>query len=153
MSFWSSIKHAINSTIGTSEFKPLDEIIKGQKSLVVSDNIYCTLLSTSKSADSTNTEVELCSFQMNGDGSFKFKCYASYSQYSGSVIVYRNNVATEYISIEKNTGSYIYSDTIKAEKNDVIRLTVKRGSGGSSGCKEVYMCADMVDNSVIEIIS
>lgn len=30
MSFWAGIKHALNSTLGTSNFKPLDTIIKEQ---------------------------------------------------------------------------------------------------------------------------
>ena len=38
---WAQIKLALNSSLGTKEFKPLDELIKGQKTLIASDNLYC----------------------------------------------------------------------------------------------------------------
>ena len=44
MGFWADIKYALNSTLGTSDFKPLNTLIidaiKGQRTLAPSDNIF-----------------------------------------------------------------------------------------------------------------
>lgn len=44
MGFWSEIKYALNSTLGTKDFKPLNEIIRDEilngNGLVSSDNLY-----------------------------------------------------------------------------------------------------------------
>lgn len=37
MGFWAGIKYALNSTLGTDDFKPLDQIIIGQKRFSASD--------------------------------------------------------------------------------------------------------------------
>lgn len=34
MGFWSGIKHALNSTLGTSGFSPLDKIVKDSTHIV-----------------------------------------------------------------------------------------------------------------------
>lgn len=36
---WAKIKKAINSTLGTDEFKPLDKLIQGEKRLIANDTI------------------------------------------------------------------------------------------------------------------
>lgn len=40
MSFWSGIKHALNSTLGTEQFQPLDEIVTKQWTIIASDDVY-----------------------------------------------------------------------------------------------------------------
>lgn len=37
---WDKIKHALNSTLGTPDFKPLNEIIMQEKDLAASDYVY-----------------------------------------------------------------------------------------------------------------
>lgn len=44
MGIWSGIKHAINSTLGTSEFQPLDKIIKSQRTYAASSDILVPLV-------------------------------------------------------------------------------------------------------------
>lgn len=39
MGLWTGIKHALNSTLGTENFQPLDKIIEGQRTLAASDNV------------------------------------------------------------------------------------------------------------------
>lgn len=87
MSFWAGIKHALNSTLGTSNFKPLDAIIKeqingavdeltseitsgqtrvisdigntvvAQTRIVASDDAYATIAGGSVETKPVNTEV------------------------------------------------------------------------------------------------
>ena len=42
MGIWKEIKYALNSTLGTKDFKPLDELIIQQTKMVVSDEVYET---------------------------------------------------------------------------------------------------------------
>jgi hypothetical protein len=44
MSIWAGIKHALNSSLGTSDFQPLDKLIRFEgKKLVASDNPFLTV--------------------------------------------------------------------------------------------------------------
>ena len=43
MGFWSGIKHALNSTLGTEDFKPLDRLMYEGKALQPSDELYYLL--------------------------------------------------------------------------------------------------------------
>ena len=40
MSIWKEIKYALNKSLGTKDFKPLDELIIQQTKMVVSDEVY-----------------------------------------------------------------------------------------------------------------
>ena len=42
MGLWAEIKYALNSKLGTKDFKPLDELIIQQTKMVVSDDLYET---------------------------------------------------------------------------------------------------------------
>lgn len=46
MGFWAGIKHALNSTLGTEDFIPLDKLIKGQRTLAASDTTIAVLVNT-----------------------------------------------------------------------------------------------------------
>jgi len=44
MGIWTEIKHALNSTLGTEKFKPLDKIIEGQKLFVTGGPVIANLI-------------------------------------------------------------------------------------------------------------
>ena len=54
MGFWAGIKHALNSTLGTSDFTSLDDIIAKQFTLIQSDDVYANLDSFSVSTTREN---------------------------------------------------------------------------------------------------
>ena len=63
MGFWTGIKHALNSTVGTREFQPLDKIIKGQRTLAPADSVLAVISSGSIKADnSENKKISGASF-------------------------------------------------------------------------------------------
>ena len=84
MGLWSAIKHAMNSTLGTSEFEPLDKIIKGQRIYVATDSF--TLLKLS------GNPLDLDSYE---DPSEK-KLYSFSTQLAGTVNLTIPLVATSY---------------------------------------------------------
>lgn len=47
MGFWSGIKHALNSTLGTADFQPLDKIFTNNISIGASDMVLKALISSS----------------------------------------------------------------------------------------------------------
>lgn len=140
MGFWAGIKYAINSTLGTSDFKPLDKMILGMRSLQASDNVYMTL-SGFPSAAPNNGQTEIVSHPQSitpyTSGSLKFKVYY--------VTVQSGYTSPElYFNVYIN-GSRAYRDTlspgpsgtttehtlqISYQAGDVITLEVSVKSGG-----------------------
>ena len=76
MGIWAEIKHAINSTLGTEDFKSLDKIIRSMRSLQASDDVYMNLIPLSISSVSygkTQTFTSSQSLTAYSSGSLKLK--------------------------------------------------------------------------------
>lgn len=72
MGIWGEIKYAINSTLGTRDFKPLNEIIMQTKDLAASNTLYKIVFPTSHSQDlSRNKDNVLFKFKANRNGSIR----------------------------------------------------------------------------------
>ncbi len=71
MGLWAGIKHALNSTLGTSDFKPLDKLISekidGVRTLGASDATIIVVGSGSAS----NSTTHLLQFKANVSGSMR----------------------------------------------------------------------------------
>lgn len=157
MSIWAGIKHALNSTLGTSDFKPLDELIMYEnKQLSASDNVYMTipietvtLSSTATSTSAASSEIiDICKFKLKVTGSIRVSLNVSLydgannSNYSavGYVYVYINGVQKH--SFYKDTSSLDTAGTltddvtgdISFNKGDIITLKaqLKSNTAGSS---------------------
>jgi hypothetical protein len=142
-------KYALNSTIGTSDFKPLDQIIEGQKSLVVSDNIYATLWDKNTYLD----DGDLVKFKMNVNGSAKLKYYnVAISGDELYLQVFRNSTIVSNLRVPALTTERQHeSDTFIFEKGDEITLTVHEY--GTSYLGAVYLMADIIDGSALTILN
>lgn len=142
-------KYALNSTIGTDEFKPLDKIIAGQKALVVSDNIYATLWDKNTYLDNG----DLVKFKMNVNGSAKLKYHDV--KISGDELylqVFRNSTIVSNLRVPaSSTAQQHESNTFIFEKGDEIILTVSEYGMSSLGA--VYLMADMIDGSALTILN
>lgn len=86
MSIWKEIKYALNSTIGTNKFKPLDELIALERDLVASDNLYRYIYDPNNVSSSghyynfqfTSSDdskwYAVFKFIADANGSIRFKC-------------------------------------------------------------------------------
>lgn len=134
MSIWAEIKHALNSTIGTNKFKPLntllEDAINSQKGLAPSNDIYMTVV------DLGNQEIvsyeKLQIFTANWPGSFvlSFDLRPSTSGKPVRYSVYKNGnvyktIDTPYLSAGANTVESI----VAVDAGDIIGLKVEPGLG------------------------
>lgn len=163
MSIWTEIKHALNGTLGTDKFKPLDVIlhdeIKSHKGLVASDNLYKVILDLGSSRIELYNKPEL--FRVNWDGSFKLS-FNVFLQGGGTGYrtfgyrVYKNGEIYRDISTGSNDVVPTVDVLVDAKVGDVIGLKLLYGRGGTSVTpylgQGVYVYANEVDLTAIDVL-
>lgn len=146
MSIWKEIKKAINSTLGTSDFKPLDQIITDGKGLVASDNLYYRL--NSYSGDELTT---MLTATMNVKGSMRIKASASGfgSSERVTVTVYKNNSLSASVTVT-STSTEVSTD-FSFNAKDSIRVEAARNNT-LGHTVTLWLCATPIDISGITVI-
>lgn len=153
MGFWSGIKHALNSTLGTSEFKPLDKIIEGQRTLAASDSVIKVLLSTSQNISSSQLTVGSFTPQVDGSvrisGKFTLKSLGSAS----STLVLRvylgtSQVALTSVNLTNTQSEYTAIRDLSVTKGNTYVVKVSSDSGMTAN--SVNVCANVIDTSLVE---
>ena len=150
MGFWAGIKYALNSTLGTSEFQSLDKIIKGQKSLIKSQNLYYSFpeLTFENVTSGKENEVikELIKFKCSGS------CRIVASKITGvsylGIYVYINGTQVA-------TGSDVLSAEVNFKVNDVLSIGLTEYVNSQKytvNINDLGIYADVIDNSVIELL-
>lgn len=124
MSIWAAIKYAINSTLGESNFEPIDKLIKNQKTLYASENDYAVLygaevtIGVEEYGHKKIFDIPI-SITMRGAGSFRFSCEIKGSSNArAKLIVIKNGDETpsgeastpSSAYAEIYTSDYVYSD-------------------------------------------
>ena len=102
MGIWAEIKYALNSTVGTDLFRPLDKIINGTKVLQPSDeNLYDLYTLSNDEMTSAVPQKHINSFRTYLSGTVKLILKGQYRKRTSdntspngtiSAIIYRNNV-------------------------------------------------------------
>lgn len=150
MGFWVGIKRAINSTLGTSEFQSLDKIIKGQKSLIKSDNLYYSFPQvTYQNVTSGNNEVikELIKFKCSGSCRIVAEDMTGVSMLWSRVYINGTQVATG--------GSNTLSAEVNFKANDVLSIGLGESVNSQKytvNINDLRIYADIIDNSALEIL-
>lgn len=109
MSMWAGIKYAINSTLGTSDFKPLDKMYKDSLVLVGDRNAI-----TSKKNFGTST---------------RFGDVATIGNYSGIVNVY---VYTAWTSTGRRRGLFsIYKNGVRVYDSPIVLVSSSTDEQGA----------------------
>ena len=129
MSIWKEIKYALNKSLGTKDFKPLDELIIQQTKMVVSDDVYETFedweFAVPPEEGITKTYPIQLSMTRYGEMQLIGDMYRSNEVWGRAVLrVYHNDA--EIYSLSKNAGSgensTSFNITINFKPNDKIRL-------------------------------
>lgn len=150
MGIWAEIKHAINSTLGTNEFIPLDKLIKSQRTLGASDS---TLIVLSNSTTSTGSIVKtIGTVKSNVKGNVRLRIYGygtsgvtalnpyhawvedSFGSVVGSIIMGTNS--------EYNWYSVDFS--VKPEENYTVYIQHSRGD-------KFIIGASVIDGSMMTL--
>lgn len=127
MSIWAEVKKALNSTIGTSNFKPLNELYLDSRYMYASDNTIVHTIATSGSDGLFLTKIKI-----NIPGSYRIKAFVD-----GVV-------------------HYVLKSTIYVEKNGIViasspTLTVATGSdtSGVTSCDFTANSGDIINVKVL----
>ena len=148
-------KYAINSTLGTEDFKPLDKIITDGKSLISSDNLYYQIFVGEKRIFGYDIEKTFKipkKIKFNLNGAINLKCYLyNTSDRNYAVLdVYKNNVL--YKSLIGAPQETLSSQLIEVNKKDEFYFIFKntsRGTDNISHLKDLFIYADVIDTSGI----
>lgn len=166
MGFWSGIKHALNSTLGTSDFQSIDKMILGTKGLVESDNLYLnTGINESFTASLSSNQVirrEVSStIKANWSGSIKLGFVANTNQPSSNrtyVEVYKNDSKIYSYPVSQTTLNVPISSIVVA-KGDIIKIGFLMQTGSIAdtvnfnvSVQDVKIFADLKDTSGISIL-
>ena len=117
MGFWAEIKHALNSTLGTKEFKPLDKIIRDSYYVYASDDLLKTLYD--ETFDGSNTNVDLTTIGTIGlPGTIKLRIEVDTSGSGGS------NTSRMYVGVEGNLKTI---DISNGEVTTYVLIDAKKG--------------------------
>ena len=145
MGFWTGIKRAINSTLGTSSFKPLDKIIKdvvdGQRTLAASDSVIKVINSTPSSISNTfltskNGSVRIIATLYGGDNIIPARVWV-YDTFTNQTIL-------ELTSYSANGIVQSGDINVVAEKRYGISVT--------HGTATIKIGANVVDTSLVKVI-
>lgn len=133
---WAEIKKAINSTLGTNNFKPLNEIFQDSMVLYASDNSI---------ANYTDANAKV---KVNYSGTCRIKAVVKGSTYSissgAALVVYiNNNNSASYSITFSDTGvtrTFTPSLDINVSKGDTISVGYTTGSGVSITIQSWSLC-------------
>lgn len=147
MGIWAGIKHALNSTLGTDDFKPLDEIIRGQRTLAASD---ATIAVISGSQDYVRSGAVLPSFVAKTKGVVRVTVSgAMVDAMIGEVylLILRDGNKVESLYFSTKAGA-TYSVDVSVEEGSEISFEISKGV---FDCKYIHIGAQIVDGSLFEV--
>ena len=147
MSIWAGIKHALNSTLGTKDFKPLDKIIsndfKNQWSMYASDDIYYPLSNLTGAVYRGESEWFYYpqKFKMNCNGSVRIKGdFFSGLNREGAMAqfaIFKNADFVTYYTISKLEEATVYYD-LNFKQGDIISFGLYASLGSSADWTSAY---------------
>ena len=143
-------QYAINSTLGTDEFKPLDQIVKGQKTIIASERPLAMLL-VGDSKSYKDGDI-IATFVSNTNGTAKLYAERAYSNYKTATIYATiNDVNYGKISLSTNTYEDVFGKPFSIKKGDVVNITISKDGNDYVKVNNLTLCADIIDGSLITI--
>ena len=152
---WAEIKNAVNSTVGTNNFKPLNEIIRGNWNLIESDKVYISEVPEYTSSSGTYNISN--SFRFKAPGTAEIRLIASYAANTTyDFEIYKNGAIYKTISESGNdaASNTTIRDTISFVENDLItfRLVRKKGSDSPSMSEIAVLCEAVYAPILVESV-
>lgn len=155
---WAGIKTALNSTMGTSEFKSLDQLIDEKRDLVASDDLYRYIFTGRRdyalsTAQSGTNQYTVAKFKTNRNGSLRLK-YAATQNSTKSVAIKIIKGTTEIIKAVNQTQT-VFSEDIDFNKNEDVEIKIMLQTSNSvvnASVENLSICARELDLSGITIL-
>ncbi len=147
---WGEIKKAINSTIGTAGFQPLDAIIKGQKTFVASDNTMIVLSAQSEKTWSDGATIGTFTPKTSGSVRLMAEIGNGYSERDAGIMVQKNGITVTDFYADSGVMRVMSAD-FQAEADATYTLIIAvTGTGYTAKTNYIRICADIVDGSLFE---
>lgn len=151
---WGYIKKALNSTLGTDKFRPLDKLFLKDKALVASDDLY-VIIDSAVSLEVNTTVKSTKKIKMLNSGSVKIGAVSSTptkSDYYSCINVYLNDSDLDQLYFDHTENQSVFSETtINFSENDVITLEYQSPQYQKCGFSNVALYGRIVDVSLIEV--
>lgn len=152
---WEEIKYAVNSTLGTDEFLPLDEIIKNLKTYVASDEHIIDLVTSQISVQAISTTPVQIGFikpKVNGSIRLKVTGYRVTTGYNLNLGISRDGGEIEQVGSFSTSEDTLTEDIIIHNNEEIsILVYTNRGNGYVTGdITSASINASVVDTSMIE---
>ena len=141
MGLWAGIKHALNSTLGTDNFKPLNELVRDEilrgNGLIASENIYYPNLINETITYNTGVNYDKeypfeLKFNVNGSADLRVDSLLQGVK-NGKLEIYKNGEYYASISLPKHVNSepYVRIQNISFSMYDVFTFRILGfGDGG-----------------------
>lgn len=154
MGLWGAIKKTLNSTLGTADFKPLDKIIEGQRTLAASDSVIQVIFSSPENVPASSYS-EMGRFMTYVDGNVRILTefdpsggmdetfYIRVSSDTGEVI------AEKHITAEEGVNQNVSVD-VTIRKNRIYTIKAKTTRNGDMMYLKIG--ANIVDTSLVEVV-
>lgn len=157
MGIWSGIKHALNSTLGTDKFKPLNEIIDEQRDLVASDSLFRYIFTGSNTYKPDNESIDIVQFKSNRNGSIRIRfsgMNTTAPTLTIRIINADNSSVVAGVSLNDRMSEYedFYVDAI-IQKGKNYKIQAYASNRPNATIKNLRICANELDISGIELIN
>jgi hypothetical protein len=121
------IAKAMNSTLGTSNFKSFDEIFLSERCIAPSSNILAAFLGVNKTftTDTTKISVARLSFPLKGSVNLSYKLYKQSNSSTTQAKMYitvGGELQTTVTAVDRGEPSSTSNVTISFEAGDIIEI-------------------------------
>lgn len=145
-------KYALNSTIGTDDFEPLDKIIKGQKTIIASNTPFMPLVAN---ADQVGYEAGsiIVTFKVNTKGTARLLAKnVETTRDTGYIEVLKNGSELFVEGLTYGQSLELYTRDFSVQRGDVITVKADHRGGLKIYLQDLILCADVIDGSLITIL-
>lgn len=158
MGIWKEIKYAINSTLGTSYFRPLDDIVNRELESS-SSKLYKTITTDSVETEGSGVTTTVSKFvKMFCNGSVALKANFSLNRADGDYTLFCNVLHPDGTSNEYSTnnfyddkGYYMLLQNINVSKGDVLTFSIRQNKSISNIVTAIYIYATEVQSSLLSV--
>ena len=159
MGIWTGIKHALNSTVGTEDFQPLNELTEkiihkytlGSKKYVASNDLIINYLPSGEQYIGAGQNIFLGNFTPAIDGyiRFNFTLSASSSQHATSFTVQEQQTGNFVIQVNmygdfSTSGQAQFKD-IRVTAGYTYIMNLSQSSAGNGTLSQLNICGYVSD--------
>lgn len=144
---WGAITKALNSTVGTKFFKPLNELYFLGKTVVPSDNLLFVIDDEQKENNFNYTKA----LTMKTNGAFRVSAeFETYYSSTATIRIYKNGELYKSVAAGAEDSGTKTTD-VAFSKNDVLTFGVSISGSSGASVSNLRLYGDIKDISIFDI--